>query len=260
MVSDGSGVTRLTFTGVDNDKPVWSPDGTKIAFESYRDGQAEIYVMNADGSNPTRLTVSPDFDGMPTWSPDGQLIAFSSRRTGGYRIYTMDSATGANQIQRSTTPYSILPAWSPDGNVIVYTTDRNNDEWFDIGLLDVTNEYELKWYEAHYGNATDLWASGWLPNSSGYTFSVLTYQHFQGSWYLVAVNARACILRADNYEGLLSLVFTQRYISQIPIMRSREIPFCSNHLSRKFTKSLGYQYTPCPILDSHRYRDWCQGG
>jgi hypothetical protein len=222
MAVDGSQLTRLTLNGADDVKPAWSPDGTKIAFESYRDGQAEIYVMNADGSSQIRLTASPDFDGMPTWSPDGQLIAFSSRRTGGYRIYTMDSATGANQIQRSTTPYSILPAWSPDGNVVVYTTDRNNDEWLDIGLLDVTNEYELKWYEVHYGNATDLWASGWLPDSSGYTFSVLTYQYFQGSWYLVAVNARACILRTDNYAGYCRSFSHDDTLSLNPDVRSSD--------------------------------------
>ncbi len=47
----------------------WSPDGTKIAFNSDRDGNSEIYVMNADGSNPTRLTNNPDSDSNPSWSP-----------------------------------------------------------------------------------------------------------------------------------------------------------------------------------------------
>ena len=37
-------------------KPVWSPDGTKIAFNSYRDGNWEIYVMDANGDNSARLT------------------------------------------------------------------------------------------------------------------------------------------------------------------------------------------------------------
>ncbi len=36
--------------------PVWSPDGTRIAFESYRDGKSEVYVVNIDGSGLTRLT------------------------------------------------------------------------------------------------------------------------------------------------------------------------------------------------------------
>src|SRR5687767_4203135 len=55
MAPDGGSVTRLTSSFVDTD-PAWSPDGTKIAFVSYRDlADSEIYVMNADGSAETRL-------------------------------------------------------------------------------------------------------------------------------------------------------------------------------------------------------------
>jgi Tol biopolymer transport system component len=49
--------------------PAWSPDGTRIAFESERDGNLEIYVMNADGSGVTRLTNDPASDSTPAWSP-----------------------------------------------------------------------------------------------------------------------------------------------------------------------------------------------
>ncbi|MDP8886983.1 MAG: hypothetical protein M3M91_04240, partial [Thermoproteota archaeon] len=52
----------------------------KIAFYSERDGNQEIYIMNADGSNQTRLTNSPAWDSLPSWSPDGSLIAFYSLR------------------------------------------------------------------------------------------------------------------------------------------------------------------------------------
>ncbi len=47
-----------------------------IAFHSNRDGNSEIYVMNADGTNPTRLTDNPAEDILPAWSPDGRKIAF----------------------------------------------------------------------------------------------------------------------------------------------------------------------------------------
>ena len=67
--------------------PVFSPDGTRIAFTSNRDGNPEIYVMNRDGSNVRRLTNHPAVDATPTWSPNGTQIAFTSDRTGTPQIY-----------------------------------------------------------------------------------------------------------------------------------------------------------------------------
>ena len=67
MNADGSGLTRLTDT---NDlHPSWSPDGNSITFESYRDGNFDIYVMNADASGLTRLTDNSAHDTQPAWSP-----------------------------------------------------------------------------------------------------------------------------------------------------------------------------------------------
>jgi hypothetical protein len=66
---DGSDVRRLTDSPGLDEGPVWSPDGTKIAFCSARDGQQEIYVMNADGSDQRRLTSNPSRDESPDWQP-----------------------------------------------------------------------------------------------------------------------------------------------------------------------------------------------
>jgi Tol biopolymer transport system component len=69
MRPDGSDVRRLTDSPGLDEGPVWSPDGTKIAFSSARDGQQEIYVMNADGSDQRRLTSNPSRDESPDWQP-----------------------------------------------------------------------------------------------------------------------------------------------------------------------------------------------
>jgi Tol biopolymer transport system component len=68
MDTNGTGRTQLTTTP-DNFFPAWSPDGTKIAFTSNRDGNREIYSMNADGSDQTNLTNSPADDFAPAWQP-----------------------------------------------------------------------------------------------------------------------------------------------------------------------------------------------
>jgi Tol biopolymer transport system component len=65
----GSGLTRSTNNSGDETGPAWSPDGTKIAFDSMRDGNAEIYIMNADGSAQTRITQNSAGDMFTVWQP-----------------------------------------------------------------------------------------------------------------------------------------------------------------------------------------------
>ena len=92
----------------------------QIAFTSGRDGNAEIYVMDADGKNQRRLTHHPADDGWPSWSPDGKKIAFSSYRNGGnIQIFVMDS-DGQNPIRLTDEANDKNPAWSPDGRKIAF--------------------------------------------------------------------------------------------------------------------------------------------
>jgi TolB protein len=69
MNPDGTGQVNLTNSAGNDDQPAWSPDGTKLAFRSDRDGNSEIYVMNSDGSDAIRLTNDPADDGSPAWRP-----------------------------------------------------------------------------------------------------------------------------------------------------------------------------------------------
>ena len=65
---------------LDVQAPAWSPDGRTIVFVSWRDGNGEVYAMDADGSGPRNLTQNPAKDVRPAWSPDGRSIAFVSSR------------------------------------------------------------------------------------------------------------------------------------------------------------------------------------
>jgi hypothetical protein len=70
MNASGSGVTDITNTPSEHEQyPAWSPDNTRIAYESYRDGNAEIYTMNTNGTARTRVTNNPNPDYHPTWQP-----------------------------------------------------------------------------------------------------------------------------------------------------------------------------------------------
>ena len=101
MDSDGSNRTRLTDGQSEAFSPVWSPDGSKIAFVSDRDGSLDIWVMDSDGSNPVNLTQHEAKDRSPAWSPDGQWIAFASVRDSLYwELYVM-RADGSD-VQRLT--------------------------------------------------------------------------------------------------------------------------------------------------------------
>ena len=108
---------------------VWAelPEEAQIAFYSDRDGNNEIYVMDAYGRNPLKLTNHPASDWYPAWRPDGQRIAFCSDRDVGYEIYVMDT-DGKNPRNLTNHPAEDeVPAWSSDGQRIAFTSDRDGN-------------------------------------------------------------------------------------------------------------------------------------
>ncbi|MDQ3069750.1 MAG: hypothetical protein M3R55_08490 [Acidobacteriota bacterium] len=120
-----------------NFQPVFSPDGTRIAFMSSRDNNNEIYVMNVDGSGVRRVTNHAKIDTTPTWSPSGTHIAFVSERDGTQNIWRVD-ADGLERPQKLTHESAVdRPTWSPPPlNEIAYTA-RTGGAGYDIKILNV---------------------------------------------------------------------------------------------------------------------------
>ena len=111
----GKQAKKLTRNGVHDYAPAWSPNGKKIAFTTQRDGNPEIYVMNANGANPTRLTTNTVFDQKPAWSPDGKRIAFwaFNETITSAQIFSM-AADGSNRRRLTKgSAFSIFPDWQP---------------------------------------------------------------------------------------------------------------------------------------------------
>ena len=99
----------------------------RIAFQTNRDGNIEIYVMNGDGSGLTDLTNNPAGDDQPAWSPDGSKILFGSDRDGNDEIYVMN-ADGSDPTNLTNSPAQEETAdWSPDGKKIVFMSDRDGN-------------------------------------------------------------------------------------------------------------------------------------
>ncbi len=188
MDADGGNPQNLTNDPNSDHSPAWSPDGTRIAFSSDREGDFEIYVMDADGGNPQKLTDNPSTDKHPSWSPDSKRIAFSSYRDGHFigedgitsEIYLMDADGGNQQRLTENRQNDDSPAWSPDGTRIVFSSDRKGD----------FVNYEIYLMDADGGNLQQLTENrdrdvspSWSPDGKRIVFS--SYRDNQGDIYVM---------------------------------------------------------------------------
>lgn len=128
--ADGNNPMLLTtFGNYNHGHPKWSPDGTKILFESSREGNFEIYVMDATpGSVAANITTNTYADFHGDWSPDGSEIVFVSKRSDNQGDIWKMTNTGATPTRLTFHPLEaeFLPHWSPDGSSIAYTREWGN--------------------------------------------------------------------------------------------------------------------------------------
>ena len=171
----GTAVTNLTSPGQvpgepgangDNIRCDWSPKGDVLAFTSSRDGNQEIYVINADGTGLRRLTAAAGNDANPAFSPKGDLIAFESNRDGTPEIYVM-KADGSDQerltdFSAEPTPSNVnvtKPTWSPLGDRLAFHRR--------VGLQDKRGHLEVYTINADGTNASQITFTA-SPGFSGF--------------------------------------------------------------------------------------------
>ncbi|EEX91890.1 TolB protein precursor [Vibrio orientalis CIP 102891 = ATCC 33934] len=104
--------------------PAWSPDGKKLAYVSFQNGQAEIFIMNIYTGEREKISSYPRHNGAPRFSPDGSKLALVLSKTGSLQVYTLDLKTRKlTQITRGRSN-NTEPFWHPDGKSLVFTSDR----------------------------------------------------------------------------------------------------------------------------------------
>jgi TolB protein len=129
------GAVQLTQDGVNDSFAEWSPDGSRIAYASFRDGQWDLYVVAPDGSGTVRLTDDPEDDVAPRWSPDGMRLVYVSGVLEGVvppdRVRVID-ALGSDPIDVSPVRLDAFsPTWSPSGHRIAFIgqVGSANENW-----------------------------------------------------------------------------------------------------------------------------------
>ena len=173
MNADGTNQVQLTFDLAGNDSDWghrwyngadWSPDSSRIAFDSRRTGDYDIWIMTVDGSDQTQLTNNPAGDAQPSFSPDGSKIVFQSDRMGNDDIWVMN-ADGSDQTQLTNTLESEgHPHFSPDGSRIVFMSTRtgNSEVW--VMNADGSDPIQLT------NNPADDGGGSWSPDGTKIVF------------------------------------------------------------------------------------------
>ncbi len=124
MDMDGHDPFPITRNKSINLSPCWSPDGSQIAFTSYRSYFPDLYIAKIGKKGLKKITGDKGANLTPSWSPDGKTIAFASTLSGAANLYTISPRGG--KMRRISTSYNIdiAPSWSPDGKNIVFASER----------------------------------------------------------------------------------------------------------------------------------------
>ncbi|MEW5939188.1 MAG: DPP IV N-terminal domain-containing protein [Chloroflexota bacterium] len=173
-------------TEIPADTPIPPPSG-RILFISDRDGNRNLYVMDASGANLTRLTNGNSDDDQPRWSPDGSRVAFASTVNDNTDIYVVN-ADGTNLTRLTDDPAKdSAPSWSPDGQWLAFESFRDGN--FEIYVISVNGGEARRLTNDPAGDSNPQWSP--VDNRIAFVSSTQT-----GNSDIILINADGAGLTA----------------------------------------------------------------
>ncbi len=234
--------TSLISSTRDDEAPQFSPDGKKIAFESKRSGNPEVWVCDTDGSNAVQLTSfgGPDVT-TPRWSPDGERIAFDSNAPGEFDIYVVGATGGKPQRMTTHPALDGNPSWSKDGRWIYFDSER-------------TGEQQVWKMPANGGEAIQVTRDGGFGPQESPDGRVLYYTKdlFNSSLWRISIGGGVAAKVLENVRSCFDLAIVDKGIYFIPGQEATPsiqfLRFDTNKISTVagFEKPLGFGLTVSP--------------
>lgn len=171
-------LTQITFDEGDKDQPVWSPDGSQIAYVAPGGGSngLDIWIMDADGSSQVNLTQKAGDEFGPAWMPDGSLIAFTHhlRDVGSTPIYALTwiKPDGTDRSRLSTDFVEWDPTFSPDGQYMLYVISASSHDYLyfrsAVDGFTTPRGFDLRALFGEFGQVSD---PAWAPMGDQFAYT-----------------------------------------------------------------------------------------
>jgi TolB protein len=208
---DGRTVTQITSDPSDDLMPAISPDGTRIAFASNRNGNWDIFTMPVGGGAATQITFDVDEEVQPTWAPDGKRLAFSRKngRSGAWEIWIVDTTTPG---LRTFVCEGFLPRWSPEtgsDRLLFQRARQRGSRLYGIWTIDIVRGEGINPTEVLSARNAAILQPSWSPDGQQIVFTTVAdpdsdfdWPDRSDIWVISADGTSRSALTNDQYRNM----------------------------------------------------------